>query len=120
MTDEGQGGTEWVPRFGMLEVQAERAELIRGLFELAAFVADHPELSLPFVSAVGLPIGESFSEEMREVEAAALALGVSAAFQPGGGYSAARRVGGPRVELRFTARPIPTGEDYAAPVTGEA
>jgi hypothetical protein len=35
----------------MLEVPRERAELIRGLFELAAFVADHPELPVPHVEA---------------------------------------------------------------------
>ena len=51
MTDVGQGGMEWVPRFGMLEVSRERAVLIRGLFELAAFVADHPELPVPGVLA---------------------------------------------------------------------
>jgi hypothetical protein len=50
MTDAVLVGTEWVPRFGMLEVRRERAELIRGLFELAAWVADHPELPLPIVS----------------------------------------------------------------------
>src|SRR3954464_15732690 len=51
MTDAVQGGTEWVPRFGMLEVSADRAGLIRGLFELAAWVADHPELPVPDVTA---------------------------------------------------------------------
>ena len=51
MADAVQAGTEWVPRFGMLEVPQDRAELIRGLFELAAFVADHPELPLPQVNA---------------------------------------------------------------------
>ena len=50
MTDAVLAGTEWVPRFGMLEVPAERAGLIRGLFELAAWVADHSELPLPIVT----------------------------------------------------------------------
>ncbi|NYE74239.1 hypothetical protein [Microlunatus parietis] len=37
---------------GTLKVlPAERAALVRGLFELAAWVCDHPELPLPAVSA---------------------------------------------------------------------
>ncbi|MDX3003240.1 hypothetical protein PWY87_16235 [Kribbella solani] len=52
MTDAVQVGTEWVPPVGLLEeIPAEHADVIRGLFELAAFVADHPELRAPVVEA---------------------------------------------------------------------
>ncbi|GAA3144743.1 hypothetical protein JOF29_005695 [Kribbella aluminosa] len=52
MTDAVQVGTEWVPPIGMLEeLPSEHAATIRGLFELAAFVADHPELRAPVVEA---------------------------------------------------------------------
>lgn len=94
MTDEVQGGTEWVPRFGMLEVPAERAALIRGLFELAAFVADHPELPLPVVQANVWPLGDDYVAQVDQVNDVAEALGVTAAFMAGGAhYRAARRFG---------------------------
>jgi hypothetical protein len=83
------------------------AALIRGLSELAAFVADHPELSLPDVEAVGRPCGELFSHDMRDVEAAAGALGVTPAFAPDGAYVATGRFG--PVRLRYVARPTPYG-----------
>jgi hypothetical protein len=121
MTDEVQAGTEWVPRFGMLEVPRERAELIRGLFELAAFVADHPEFPLPFVSAVMLPFEEGFQREIAVVGAVAEALGVASGFAPDAAYVAERRFG-PRAYLRCTARPVPYGvaEPYAAEGSGGA
>jgi len=92
----------------MLEVSPQRAALIRGLFELAAFVADHPELPLPFVEAVAFPIDESFSRDMRVIEAVAEALGVSAALVEGRGYSAQRKFG-PCVSARWVAYPTPYG-----------
>jgi hypothetical protein len=99
MTDAVQGGTEWVPRFGMLEVPAERAALIRGLFELAAFVADHPELPLPKVQADIWPRGEDYVAEVDEVNDVAAALGVTAGFVFGGAhYRVVRRFGGVEVQ----------------------
>ncbi|WP_041289260.1 hypothetical protein [Kribbella flavida] len=90
---------EWVPRFGMLEVPADRAALIRGLFELAAFVADHPELPLPKVQADIWPRGEDFVAEVDEVNDVAAALGVTAGFACGGAhYRAVRRFGGVEVQ----------------------
>ena len=77
MTDAIQSGTQWVPRFGMLEVSAERAELIRGLFELAAWVADHPELPVPDVRAVVWPARrDEFSAACSGVDRVAVAFGV--------------------------------------------
>jgi hypothetical protein len=82
MTDAVQAGTEWVPRFGMLEVPRDRAELIRGLFELAAFVADHPKLPLPQVNArFFTPLLGSAASEAEEYQAArALVEEVAAAL----------------------------------------
>jgi hypothetical protein len=121
MTDEMQAGTEWVPRFGLLEVPRERAELIRGLFELAAFVADHPEFPLPFVSAVMLPFEDGFQQEIAVVGEVAEALGVASAFAPDAAYVAERRFG-PRVHVRCTARPVPydVDEPWAVEAPGGA
>lgn len=52
MTYQEVSPVAWVPRLGTLkEIDSERAALVRGLFELAAWVCDHPELPLPVVSA---------------------------------------------------------------------
>ncbi|MFI7059397.1 hypothetical protein ACIBL3_00260 [Kribbella sp. NPDC050124] len=96
MTDAVQGGPEWVPQFGMLEeVPAERAEFIRGLFELAAFVADHPEWPLPDVHGGIFPRGEDFAAEAAEVDRIAATLGTVAAFRARGGHYHAERLFGP-------------------------
>ena len=95
MTDAGQGGTEWVPPLGMLEVSAERAELIRGLFELAAFVADHPDLPLPSLDGGIFPFAEDFAAEAAEVDRIAAMLGTAAEFRAGGGHYRAERMFGP-------------------------
>jgi hypothetical protein len=70
----------------MLEVPRDRAELIRGLFELAAFVADHPELPLPqvnarfFTPALGSATSESdqYQAARTLVDEVAVALDVAA------------------------------------------
>jgi hypothetical protein len=95
MTDAVHDGTEWVPRFGMLEVPRERAELIRGLFELAAWVADHPELPLPYVDAGMFPREESFSDSAATVDRVAEALSVTAGLRANGGQYHAERDFGP-------------------------
>jgi hypothetical protein len=83
MTDAVQKGTEWVPRFGMLEVPRERAALIRGLFELAAWVADHPELPLPTVNGLVYTGSGEWDAKCRVVDAVAAALGAQAAPSTG-------------------------------------
>jgi len=93
MTDEVQIGTEWVPRFGMLEVSPQRAALIRGLFELAAFVADHPEVPLPDVRVNIFPGGEDYVADVAIVNDVAESLGVTAGFGAFGHYRAVRRFG---------------------------
>jgi hypothetical protein len=61
----------------MLEVPSERAELIRGLFQLAAWVADHPELPVPAVRAVIWPVRrDEFSSACGEVDRVAAAFDV--------------------------------------------
>ncbi|WP_329481586.1 hypothetical protein OG555_05485 [Kribbella sp. NBC_01484] len=94
MTDAVQGGMEWVPRFGMLEVPRERAELIRGLFELAAWVADHPELPVPAVRAVVWPSSRNtdFSAACSEVDQVGAALGVQPELR-GGHYDVSTEFG---------------------------
>jgi hypothetical protein len=78
----------------MLEVPAERAALIRGLFELAAFVADHPELPLPIVEANIFLSGEDYVADVDQVNDVAAALGVTAGFSgSGANYRALRRFG---------------------------
>lgn len=71
---------EWVPRVGFLErLPADRANLIRGLFELAAWVADHPGTPVPSVVA-SIDTGLSRWEwQCRVVDQVADALGVMAA-----------------------------------------
>jgi hypothetical protein len=64
---------------------------------------------LPFVEAVWLPCEESFSADMRVVEAAGEALGVTPALAPGAGYSVRTKFASPMVNVRFTAHPIATG-----------
>jgi hypothetical protein len=86
MTDAVQAGTEWVPRFGMLEVPRERAELIRGLFELAAWVADHPELPAPHVTACVPTRYDGWDAERALVDEVAPALGVEPKLTAGGGH----------------------------------
>jgi hypothetical protein len=95
MTDAGQDGREWAPPFGMLEVPNERAELIRGLFELAAFVADHPELPLPYLDGGIFPSGEDFAAEAAEVDRIAAMFGSAPEFRAGGGHYRAERMFGP-------------------------
>ncbi|MFG1818271.1 hypothetical protein ACGFIF_31215 [Kribbella sp. NPDC049174] len=98
MTDAVQGGTEWVPRFGMLEVSADRARLIRGLFELAAWVADHPDLPLPDVTAHVPTRHDGWDAERTLVDQVAPALEVEPEFdQDGAHYRAERFFGSVRV-----------------------
>ncbi|WP_406051315.1 hypothetical protein [Kribbella sp. NBC_00889] len=115
MTDAVQGGMEWVPRFGMLEVPRRRAELIRGLFEVAAWVADHPELPMPWVSAVMIPCETSFQRDIRVVGDVAEALGVASAFAADGAYVAQRRFG--PVQVKCIVRPVPHGVGAQAPAS---
>ena len=109
MTDAGQGGTEWVPRFGMLEVARERAELIRGLFELAAFVVDHPEVPLPMVTASIHAPEDGWNAERAFVDRLAAALGVEPRFEADGGHYIAETFFG-----RVRVYGLAISEDYWA------
>ena len=83
MTDAGTRVDAWVPRLGLVEVSAERAALIQGLFELAAWVADHPELPVPNVHASVYTGSDGWESRCRVVDAVADALGTTAAPTPG-------------------------------------
>ncbi|MGY4772880.1 hypothetical protein ACXC9Q_38750 (plasmid) [Kribbella sp. CWNU-51] len=100
MTDAVQAGTEWVPRLGLLEVPREHAELIRGLFELAAFVADHPELPVPnvhgrFYLPWELRRQGWYGAERDLVDELAAALGVVPEDDRDSGHYSAERYMGP-------------------------
>lgn len=119
MTDAGSPGTEWVPRLGDAEVAPERAQLIRGLFELARFVAIHPELPLPWVDALMIPGGTSTADGVRVVADAAAALGVAAAFGGDGAFVARSRFGSVSVRCLVRLDP-PRAGDRCERLAGEA
>jgi hypothetical protein len=93
-------------------VSAERAALIRGLFALAAWVADHPELPPPSVTASVHAGSDGWDARCRVVDAVATALGKTAAPSPG--------PAGIRYEVRTSFGPVElhsaaiTDEEYAA------
>ena len=93
----------------IVELTSSAPLVVRGLLELAAFVAEHPELGSPFVEAVWLPCEETFGADMRVIEAAGEVLGVTPALSPGAGYSVRTTFVSAKVAGRFTAMPIPTG-----------
>jgi hypothetical protein len=58
----------------------DRAALVRGLFELAAWVVDHPTVQVPRVTASLRAAGGDWDLRCRVVDELAAALGVSAVF----------------------------------------
>jgi hypothetical protein len=102
MADASEVGTEWVPRFGILEVPAERAAFIRGLFELAAWVADHPEVPLPYVTGhVPTPLND-WDAERAFVDRVAPAFGAEPELNQDGSHYRTDRMFGP-VEITCVA-----------------
>lgn len=100
MTDVEVTGAvgEWVPRLGLLEgLPADRAALIRGLFELAAWVADHPGLPVPCVQARVVPRHGVFADECATVDEVAAQLGVTARLRAHGEHYVAAAGFGPVV-----------------------
>jgi hypothetical protein len=86
MTDAGVVAVsgEWVPRVGLIEgLPPDRAGLIRGLFELAAWVADHLEVPLPNVTASVYAGRDGWESQCRVVDQVATALGLMAGPRPG-------------------------------------
>jgi hypothetical protein len=111
MTDGSTEAGEWVPRLGQIEgLQADRAALIRGLFELAAWVADHPGLPLPRVRARLVPGHGVCTVECAVVDEVAAELGVTAGLRAGGEHYVAEARFGP-VVVSCAAR---AGEHLAA------
>ena len=99
MTDTAAEPGTWVPRIGDPEVPAGHAELIRGLYRLAAWVADHPEIPTPYVTARVYPGSDGWAAECRVVDDVADALGVGAQVRAGGTqYVAESRFGPVGVE----------------------
>jgi hypothetical protein len=111
MTDGRTDAGDWVPRLGQLEgLPAGRAALIRGLFELAAWVADHPGLPLPRVRACVVPVHGVCGDECAVVDEVAAALGVTAGHRANGEHYVASAGFGP-VVVTCAAR---AGEHLAA------
>lgn len=78
MTDRLIDPETWVLRNGDLDVAGdERAALIRGLYELAAWVAENPDVALPEVSAHVPARGDDWESECAEVGRAGASLGVA-------------------------------------------
>ncbi len=111
MTDARTDAGEWVPRLGLLEeLPADRAALIRGLFALAAWVADHPGLPLPRVRARMVPVHGVAADECAVVDEVAAELGVTAGLRANGEHYVAEVRFGP-VVVTCAAR---AGEHLAA------
>lgn len=106
MTHVVVAASEWVPRMGLMEVSPERAALIRGLFALAAWVADHPELPPPTVTASVYTGSGGWDAKCRAVDAMAMALRKTAALSPGRA--------GIRYEVRTSFGPV---ELYSVAIT---
>jgi hypothetical protein len=113
MTDAGQQGTEWVPRFEMSELPRKHAELIRGLFELAAFVADHTEVPAPGVRAAVYTAIGGWQAKCVVVDHVAAALGKPAVDQPEHGTYQVEADFGP-VHLHSTAFTAQSMAEYDA------
>jgi hypothetical protein len=88
---------------------ADRAALIRRLFELAAWVADHPGQPLPQVQARMVPVHGVCTDECAVVDDVAAELGVTAGLRAGGEHYVAEARFGPIV-VTCAAR---TGEHLA-------
>ena len=90
---------EWLPRVGSIDtISPERSALIRGLFELAAWVADQPGLPVPSVVAsvdTGL---SAWAWQCRVVDRVAAALDLAA--------SRHRTATGVRYEVETTFGPV--------------
>ena len=90
---------EWLPRVGSIETPSpERSALIRGLFELAAWVADQPGLPVPSVVA-SIDTGLSgWAWQCRVVDQVATALDLPAVRH--------RTTTGIRYEVETTFGPV--------------
>lgn len=103
MTDTAVEPDMWVPRLGDPSIPEAHAELIRGLYRLAAWVADHPEVPAPRVDArVYASGGPGWDAECRFVDRVALALGVAPEYRADGDHYTVGASFGP-VNLRATA-----------------
>jgi hypothetical protein len=79
----------------MLAVSPERAAVIRGLFELAAFVADHPELPVPDVDAMFFCGHGDWESKLAVVDRVGVAVGEKPTEDLAGGCYRVRSLMGP-------------------------
>ena len=74
-------------------VSSERAELLRGLAELAEFLAAHPQVPVDQIRAGYCAYGGDDVAQMADVDAVCAELGVTAALNDAGQYVAERYFG---------------------------
>lgn len=86
MTEPDVEFADWAPRLGMLEMSDDRRALIWGLYRLAAWVADHPELPVPDVVAKFWPRSDGWEAECAFVDRVAAGLGVTAPLEADGDF----------------------------------
>jgi hypothetical protein len=87
----------------------ERTQLIAGLYDLAKFLEDNPEVPTPRTITVHVfpPTGMTDAERRAEIDAIAARLGVTARKTGCGHYVATRSIG--PVEYRAVAIPPKSG-----------
>lgn len=107
MTDVAVEPGAWVPRLGDSTIPAGHAELIRGLYRLAAWVADHPEIRAPRVRATLNAATWDWDEQCGLVDRAALALGAEPELRLGDTAYVAESAFGP---IAVTAAAVRVGE----------
>ncbi len=90
-------GRDWLPGLGWLDMDPERVALIKGLYQLTAWVAEHRDLPEPQDQARVSPGLEGWQAECAVVDRVAGALGVTGEFRAGGGRYAAESWFGPVV-----------------------
>ena len=114
MADARHDHEQWVPKLGSLGgLSADRAALIRGLFELAAWIAGHSDVPVPVVRARFFAESCEYHVERALVDRLVVAFGNEPTYN-GPGYYRVEASFGPIQALASFGPP----EDYASgPVT---
>ncbi len=87
-------GSDWLPGIGWLDMDPERVELIKGLYRLAGWVAEHRDVPVAKVEAwVHPPHGATWDEQCAAVDGVAGALGEEVEDVPGEAYSVQAQFG---------------------------
>ncbi len=92
-TSMSRDGADWLPGLGWLDMDPERVELIKGLYQLAAWIAEHRDLPMPTPSAHIFAARFDYDSERALVDEVAPALGVSPQEAADGRYEMERFFG---------------------------